>query len=180
MVKCILHLTQDPECFSVIINTWQNLQGQKRTKCGAVTGRISWRVGFCWALKDMQDFGNHGVGPSRQKSNMENCREGKAARLLFQGGDLPAGGSWLPSEKGEDRREEQGPRQREGLGQLFLGGLRNGFEWQPRKRIVSVISRSERRDFSSDALNLLRPSLLSNRIKPTLLNKMKGGFIPWI
>ena len=72
MVKCILHLTQDPECFSVIINTWQNLQGQKRTKCGAVTGRISWRVGFCWALKDMQDFGNHGVGPSRQKSNMES------------------------------------------------------------------------------------------------------------
>ena len=93
MVKCILHLTQDPECFSVIINTWQNLQGQKRTKCGAVTGRISWRVGFCWALKDMQDFGNHGVGPSRQKSNMENCREGEAAGLLFQGGDLPAGGS---------------------------------------------------------------------------------------
>ena len=178
MVKCILHLTQDPECFTVIINTWQNLQGRKRTKCGAVTGRIS--VGFCWALKDMQYLGNHGVGLSRQNSNMEDCREGEAVWFLVQGGDLPAAGSWLPAEKGEDCREEQGPRQREGLGQLFLGGLRNGFEWQPRKRIVSVISRSERRDFSSDALNLLRPLLLSNRKKPTLLNKVKDSFTPWI
>ena len=90
MVKCILHLTQDFECFSVSINMWQNLQGWKRTKCGAVTGQISWQVGLFWALKDMQDLGNQGVGLSRQNDNMENCREGERGKTPGPGRRPPS------------------------------------------------------------------------------------------